>query len=274
MVLCREASSRASAPDDPEHTRARERERATVKIRAIHWAAVDTYLKLVRLPFDAAIRKFPDGGTGVRRAAQAAVDGADAGVRATVAMVLGDPPSVGDATGQARHDDREDRHDGLGHASTEPRARRLKEQQERARGQRGRTRHKAAPAAQRAAPAGQRAAPAGQQAAPAERSTAAAEAPAAPPAPQSAPTSRARAAALTGTATTAARTAGSATRQRASDIARAEPPAPPASADKPSSEPSQEEIAARAYELYQRGVPGDAHAHWEAAKRELTSGSG
>jgi len=34
---------------------------------------------------------------------------------------------------------------------------------------------------------------------------------------------------------------------------------------------SQEEIAARAYELYERGAPGDAVAHWHDAERELAS---
>ena len=36
------------------------------------------------------------------------------------------------------------------------------------------------------------------------------------------------------------------------------------------SAPSHEDIAARAYELYERGSPGDAQAHWLAAERELT----
>jgi hypothetical protein len=34
---------------------------------------------------------------------------------------------------------------------------------------------------------------------------------------------------------------------------------------------SHEEIAARAYELYERGVPGTAEAHWLAAEREVMS---
>jgi hypothetical protein len=69
-----------------------------MKIRAIPRAAVDTYLKLVRLPFDAAIKRFPDGRTGVRPAAKAAVDGVDAGIRTMVAMVLGEPVSVDEAS--------------------------------------------------------------------------------------------------------------------------------------------------------------------------------
>jgi hypothetical protein len=231
-----------------------------VKIRAIQWAAVDTYLKLVRLPFDTAIRMFPDGGTGVRPAAKAAVDGADAGIRAIVAMALGYPVSVGDATGLRRHGDREERHDGRGHESSEQRARHLKEQRERAKEQRARPRDKAAPA--------------GQQAAAEERPRAVGETPAARPAPQAAPGSRARAAAMSATVgRTAARTAGSGSRPRVLDSVTPKHQPPPASADEVSPEPSHEEIAARAYELYERGVPGDADSHWAAAKRELTSAS-
>jgi hypothetical protein len=35
------------------------------------------------------------------------------------------------------------------------------------------------------------------------------------------------------------------------------------------SAPSHGEIAARAYELYAQGAPGDADGHWHAAEREL-----
>jgi hypothetical protein len=117
-----------------------------------------------------------------------------------------------------------------------------------------------------------KAAPGGQPAAAAQRATAAAQGPAGPPAPQPAPGTRARAAAITGAAgRTAARTAPSGAGRRAPDVVAGEHHAPSASADRVSSEPSHEEIAARAYELHQRGVPGDAQSHWEAAKRELTS---
>jgi hypothetical protein len=34
---------------------------------------------------------------------------------------------------------------------------------------------------------------------------------------------------------------------------------------------SHDQIAARAYELYEQGHPGDAEAHWLAAERDLTS---
>lgn len=36
---------------------------------------------------------------------------------------------------------------------------------------------------------------------------------------------------------------------------------------------TDEQIAARAYELYERGVAGGADAHWLAAERELMSGA-
>jgi hypothetical protein len=35
---------------------------------------------------------------------------------------------------------------------------------------------------------------------------------------------------------------------------------------------SMEEIAARAYELYESGAPGDAVAHWLTAEHEITAG--
>ncbi len=35
--------------------------------------------------------------------------------------------------------------------------------------------------------------------------------------------------------------------------------------------PSEDEIAARAYELYQRGMPGSPDEHWLAAEREMMS---
>ena len=39
-------------------------------------------------------------------------------------------------------------------------------------------------------------------------------------------------------------------------------------------EPSREDIAARAYELYTQGLPGDAEGHWLAAEQELRSTAG
>ena len=50
--------------------------------------------------------------------------------------------------------------------------------------------------------------------------------------------------------------------------APAEAPAPDAPAGA-----SRDQIAVRAYELYEQGHPGDADAHWLAAERDLTSES-
>jgi Protein of unknown function (DUF2934) len=48
----------------------------------------------------------------------------------------------------------------------------------------------------------------------------------------------------------------------------AESPEPPASPAAPPP-PSHEQIAARAFELYEQRIPGDADSHWETAEREL-----
>jgi Protein of unknown function (DUF2934) len=229
-----------------------------VKLRAIQRDVIDTYLKLVRLPFDTVISMVPDGGKGVMRPAKAAVDAADAGTRAVVAMILGERVSVDDTTAQRRQDDPNGQHDRRRHESKQPRAGRSKPRQETVREPRGRPRRKAAPGAQPAEAT--------------QRPAATAQGPAKPSAAQPAPGTRARAAAITGAAgRTAARTAPSGAGRRAPDVVAGEHRAPPASADRVSSEPSHEDIAARAYELYQRGVPGDAQSHWELAKRELTS---
>lgn len=46
-------------------------------------------------------------------------------------------------------------------------------------------------------------------------------------------------------------------------------PEPEPEPDPPRS-PAHEEIAARAFELYEQGVPGDAESHWQAAERALS----
>jgi colicin import membrane protein len=61
-----------------------------MNVRDIPTTAVDSYLKLVRLPVDSAIRLLPGNGTGARPAAKLAVDRADATVRALIAGLLGD----------------------------------------------------------------------------------------------------------------------------------------------------------------------------------------
>jgi dTMP kinase len=62
-----------------------------VNSRTLPRAAVDSTLKLVRLPIDSAIRLLPGNGTGARPTATLVVDRADAAIRAVLASVLGDP---------------------------------------------------------------------------------------------------------------------------------------------------------------------------------------
>jgi hypothetical protein len=59
--------------------------------------AVDSYLRLVRLPLDGAIRLLPGDGGGARSAATLALDRADASVRSKVAAALGDEALLEDA---------------------------------------------------------------------------------------------------------------------------------------------------------------------------------
>jgi colicin import membrane protein len=61
-----------------------------MNVRDIPTTAVDSYLKLVRLPLDTAIRLLPGNGTGTGPAAKLALDRADATVRAMIADLLGD----------------------------------------------------------------------------------------------------------------------------------------------------------------------------------------
>lgn len=58
--------------------------------RAIPRAAIGGYLRLVRLPFDAAIGLLPGNGAGAAPSARLALDRADASVRAIAATVLND----------------------------------------------------------------------------------------------------------------------------------------------------------------------------------------
>ena len=59
--------------------------------RAVPRTAVQSYLKLVRLPLDGAISFLPGNGTGARPAARLALDRADATLRAVIATILRDP---------------------------------------------------------------------------------------------------------------------------------------------------------------------------------------
>jgi hypothetical protein len=58
--------------------------------RAIPRAAVNSSLRVARLPFDAAINLLPGDGTGIKPAAAAAVDRVDAGTRSLLGLVLND----------------------------------------------------------------------------------------------------------------------------------------------------------------------------------------
>lgn len=58
--------------------------------RAIPRAAVNSYLRAVRLPFDAAINLLPGDRTGIKPAAAAAVDRVDARTRSVLGFVLND----------------------------------------------------------------------------------------------------------------------------------------------------------------------------------------
>jgi hypothetical protein len=231
-----------------------------VKIRAIQRAAAETSLDLLRLPFDTAISMLPDRSTRVRPVAEAVVDGADARMRSLVSKVLGDPASPDHSSRRPPHGNREERDNGRGSDSHGARSADAAAPPERASKERGGKPPKPPARRQGEVSPG--------------RPAAAVQPRAATAAPQTAPESRARAAAMTGTgARTADRTTGSGTRPRPRDKVTTEDQVARAPAARPSSEPSEQDIAARAYELYQRGVPGDANAHWEAAKRELTSAS-
>ena len=59
-------------------------------VRRIPGTAVESSLRLVRLPLDAAIGRLPGNGTGARANARLALDRADAAVRAFAGRILGD----------------------------------------------------------------------------------------------------------------------------------------------------------------------------------------
>jgi hypothetical protein len=79
--------------------------------RALPRSAVQTYLKLVRLPFDGAINLLPGNGTGAKPAARLALDRLDATLRAVLAGVLSDPVLREDA--EQRRGAAEQRENGL-----------------------------------------------------------------------------------------------------------------------------------------------------------------
>src|SRR4051794_14068206 len=76
--------------------------------RVIPRTAVGGYLKLIRLPFDAAVSLLPGNGTGSGPSLALALDRAEASARAVAGAVLGDPVLREDATRRrAAADERE-----------------------------------------------------------------------------------------------------------------------------------------------------------------------
>jgi hypothetical protein len=73
-----------------------------VNVRVIPRTAVDGYLKLVRLPFDAAVGLLPENGTGRGTAATLVFDRVDAAARTLAGAVLGDPVLREDAARRHR----------------------------------------------------------------------------------------------------------------------------------------------------------------------------
>ncbi len=61
-----------------------------MNVRRIPGTAVESSLRLVRLPLDAAVGRLPGNGTGARPTARLALDRADAAVRALAGKILGD----------------------------------------------------------------------------------------------------------------------------------------------------------------------------------------
>jgi hypothetical protein len=61
-----------------------------MNVRRIPGTAVESSLRLVRLPLDAAVDRLPGNGTGARPTARLALDRADAAVRAFAGTILGD----------------------------------------------------------------------------------------------------------------------------------------------------------------------------------------
>jgi hypothetical protein len=62
-----------------------------MSISDIPRTVVESYLRLIRVPLDAAIERLPGNGTGAAPSAMLAVDRADASVRAVLASLLRDP---------------------------------------------------------------------------------------------------------------------------------------------------------------------------------------
>jgi Protein of unknown function (DUF2934) len=234
-----------------------------MNVRAVPRTAVESYLRLVRLPLDGAISLLPGKGTGAKPAARLALDRADAAVRAVIATILGDPVIREDAQprGTAERDHALPPRDDARTADTDVRARdeQVTQQRERARedanGRRQAAAHKKEKEQRHAAKVERERLSASRRTAQdAEEVLLGGRAPAERVKTVSANLDgpHQKAEGLTG--------------RDASDgpeTSRARLEAAP-------SAPSHKDIADRAYELYRRGVPGNADAHWLAAEREVT----
>ncbi len=223
--------------------------------RAIPRTAVESYLRLVRLPLDGAVGLLPGNRTGAKPAAKLALDRADATLRAVIATILRDPALREDAgargTAERAHarwpsDDAKTAHtDARGHEQQEA------QQRERSSEDVNRRRQAAGPKDQRRAAKVNR------------------ESPGAAKATEEIPLAghaRAdRVKTVSAVFQTPSRKAEELARSRSTDG----PETSPAQREAEPSAQSHRDIADRAYELYRRGVPGDADAHWLAAEREV-----
>ncbi len=218
--------------------------------RAIPRTAVESYLRLVRLPLDGAVGLLPGNRTGAKPAAKLALDRADATLRAVIATILRDPALREDAgprgTAERAHarrpsDDAKTAHtDARGHEKQEA------QQRERSPEDANRRRQAAGPKDQRRAAKVKR------------------ESPGAAKATEEIPLAGRARAARVKTVSAVFQTPS----REAEELADG-PQTSPAQLEAEPSARSHNDIADRAYELYRRGVPGDADAHWLAAEREV-----
>jgi Protein of unknown function (DUF2934) len=226
-----------------------------MEIGSIRRAAIHRYLRLLRLPVDIAIRMMPDAGTGIRPATRATVDRADEVVRVMLGIASA---AAGDREGGAGEaHDREK-------VKVHPRARGPEQ------------RMSAGPRPSQQRPQGKR--PAADAAARVSRPRRQRAAAAMAGVQERIPPKHAGRTSANGDNNGAEKTQIAAP-AASPDRQAARPERPGArhevaerdDAQTPTTGPSHEAIAARAYELYQRGVPGDAAAHWQIAETELRS---
>ena len=233
-----------------------------MNVRAVPRTAVQSYLKLVRLPLDGAISFLPGNGTGARPAARLALDRADATLRAVIATILGDPVIREEAqprgTAEREHALRPGDDARTADTDVNEREEQATQQRERAREDANRRSHAAAQKKEKE----QRHAAKVKSDRRASRGTAQV-------AEEMLPGSR-----------PPAERVKTVSADLETPHQRVEEPAGRDSSDGPGtwrtrleaapSARSHNDIADRAYELYRRGAPGDADAHWLAAEREAT----